>query len=196
MRVALTGGIATGKSTVGGHLRARGIAVIDADQLARDAVAAGSEGLRQVAELFGSHLVSADGRLDRSALGRMVFADAAARRRLERIVHPKVREGIARFFAEAHAAAAVAEVPLLYESNWQDAFDTVVVAACRPDTQRRRLANRDDLSPEAIDQRLAAQWPIEHKVRIADFVIATDGAPDETAHQAAKMADWLFARLR
>jgi dephospho-CoA kinase len=193
MRVALTGGIATGKSTVGGHLRARGIAVIDADQLARAAVAPGSAGLRQVAELFGPHLVSAEGRLDRAALGRMVFADAAARRRLEGIVHPRVREGIARFFAEAGDAAAVAEVPLLYEANWQNAFDAVVVAACRPDTQRRRLASREDLSPEAIDQRLAAQWPIEHKARVADFVIVTDGSLEETAGQAARMGDWLLA---
>jgi dephospho-CoA kinase len=192
-RVALTGGIATGKSTVAATLRARGVPVVDADQAARDAVAPGSDGLRAVVERFGPGVLWPDGALDRAGLGRVVFADAAARRDLERIVHPRVRAAVAAFFATTTAPAAVAEIPLVYESGWFRAFDAVVVVACHPREQLRRLMARDGLEAAAAQARLDAQWPIGDKVRLADRVIVTDGALADTARQAAHLADWLTA---
>lgn len=192
-RVALTGGIATGKSTVAATLRACGVPVVDADQLAREAVAPGSDGLRAVVDRFGPGVLQADGSLDRAGLGRVVFADAAARRDLERIVHPRVRTAVAAFFAavDGAAAAAVAEIPLVYESGWFRDFDAVVVVACHPREQLRRLVARDGLAASAAQARLDAQWPIGDKARLADRVIVTDGSLTDTARQAGQLADWL-----
>ena len=191
-RVALTGGIATGKSTVAAVLRARGLPVVDSDRLARDAVAPGSDGLAEVVARFGAAVLDPTGALDRAALGRRVFADGTARRDLERIVHPRVRTGVAAFFAAAAGPAAVAEVPLVYETGWFTAFDTVVVAACHPRIQAERLRTRDGLDDAAIAARLAAQWPIEDKVRLADGVLRTDGTLEQTARAAEALADWLL----
>ncbi len=192
-RVCLTGGIATGKSTVAATLRTAGIPVVDADQLAREALAPGSRGVREVVERFGTGLVGPDGALDRAALGRIVFADATARRDLERIVHPRVRAGVAAFF-ESHGrrSAAVAEIPLAYETGWVRRFDAAVVVGCHPSTQLARLTARDGLPADDARARLAAQWPIEDKVRIADRVVVTDGALENTARQAERLAAWLL----
>jgi dephospho-CoA kinase len=190
-RVAVTGGIATGKSTVAATLRARGVPVVDADALARDAVAPDSDGLRAVVERFGPGVLRADGALDRPGLGRVVFADAGARRDLERIVHPRVRTAVAAFVAAATAPAAVAEIPLVYESGWFRDFDAVVVVACHPREQLRRLMARDGLAEAAAQSRLDAQWPIGDKARLADRVIVTDGDITDTARQAGQLADWL-----
>jgi dephospho-CoA kinase len=190
-RVALTGGIATGKSTVAATLRAAGMPVVDADQLARDAVAPGSSGLREVVGRFGEGVLAADGTLDRAALGRIVFADAIARRDLERLIHPRVRAGVAAFFAAQRRPAAVAEIPLAYETGWARSFDRVVVVGCRPATQIARLIARDGLTEAEAQARLAAQWPIEDKVRVADRVILTDGPREETVRQAQALAAWL-----
>ena len=193
-RVALTGGIATGKSAVAVTLRAAGVPVVDADALARRAVAAGSAGLREVVARFGGGVLSADGALDRAALGRIVFADPAARRDLERIVHPRVRAGVAAFFAGQHdRPAAVAEIPLVYETGWARSFDLVVVVACAPAVQVQRLMARDGVSAEAAQARLAAQWPIEDKARLADRVIVSDGSLADTARQAERLAAWISA---
>jgi dephospho-CoA kinase len=192
-RVALTGGIATGKSTVAAALARRGVPVVDADQLAREAVAPGSGGLRAVVARFGAGVLDATGALDRAALGRRVFADDAARRDLEQIVHPRVRAGVAGFFAAAAArAAAVAEIPLVYETGWFRDFDDVVVVACHPRIQIERLRARDGWSQAEAAARLAAQWPIGDKVRLADRVIRTDGPLADTERQAAALADWLL----
>ncbi len=192
-RVALTGGIATGKSTVAATLRAHDIPVVDADRLAREAVAPGSDGLRAVIARFGPAVLLADGALDRPGLARVVFADAAARRELERIVHPRVRAAVAAFFAGAAAPAAVAEIPLVYESGWFRDFDAVVVVACHPREQLRRLMARDGLDEAAALARLAAQWPIGDKARLADRVIVTEGTLADTARQAVRLAEWLAA---
>ena len=184
-RVALTGGIATGKSAVAATLRTQGVPVVDADALARKAVAAGSAGLREVVARFGSGVLAADGALDRAALGRIVFADPAARRDLERIVHPRVRAGVAAFFAgQDDYPAAIAEIPLAFETGWYRSFDVVVVVACRPAAQLERLMARDRLTLDQARARLAAQWPIEDKARLADRVIATDGPREDTVRQA------------
>ena len=196
-RLALTGGIATGKSVVARQLRAAGVRVVDADQLARDAVRPGTAGLEAVVARFGARVLTADGRLDRPALGRVVFADAAARLELERLLHPLVRRGIEDFYGELPpGVTGVAEVPLLYETGWVTAFDVAVVTACRRSTQRDRLVERDRLSEHDAERRLAVQWPIEDKARIADAVVVTEGPLAHTAAQAARLADWIRGRSR
>jgi dephospho-CoA kinase len=197
LRLVLTGGIATGKSEVARELRAAGLATIDADLLAREAVRPGSAGLAAVVARFGPGVVTAEGVLDRAALGRLVFADAAARRGLERLLHPPVRQGIESFFtALPPGVPGVAEVPLAYETGWVRTFDLAVVIACQATTQRVRLMARDGLSAAAADQRLAAQWPIEDKARLADAVVMTDGSLNETRAQARRLADWIRGRSR
>lgn len=198
-RVALTGGIATGKSTVARALREWGVPVIDADQLARDAVAPGTTALDEVVRRFGSRVLTASGTLDRAAVGDLVFGHPGARRDLESIVHPVVRAGIDAFYARLPGGAVgVTEIPLVYETGRQTDFDTVVVTACREDTQRRRLVERNALSLRAIADRLASQWPVEDKARVADFVIMTEGSIAHTERQAWRMVQWLRAgdRLR
>lgn len=197
VRIALTGGIATGKSVVAGELRTAGVHTVDADQLAREAVRPGSAGLGAVVARFGAGVVTAEGGLDRPGLARLVFADAAARRDLERLLHPLVRQGIEAFFAALPpGVAGVAEVPLLYETGWVRAFDVAVVTACLAATQRARLAARDGLSAAAVEQRLAAQWPIDDKARLADAVVMTDGSLSETRAQARRLAAWIRGRSR
>ena len=182
LRVALTGGIATGKSYVLGQFRNAGVPVIDADLLARDAVAAGTDGLAAVASRFGREVISADGSLDRARLGAIVFSDRAARRDLEAIIHPFVRRQIDRFFESLSSDVpfAIADIPLLYETGRQRQFDKVIVVACAPDTQLNRVMARDGLSREEAERRIAAQLPIDAKVALADYVIRTDGTYDET----------------
>ena len=186
LRVALTGGIATGKTYCLARLAALGAPVIDADHLAREAVAPGAPGLAAVAARFGPGVLAPDGTLDRARVAACVFADPAARRDLERIIHPIVYRGISEWAAGLAAAGrplAVADVPLLYETGHDRDFDRVVVAACAPDLQVRRLAERNRLDEPEARRRLAAQWPIERKRGAADYVIDTGGTFDETDRQ-------------
>lgn len=185
LRVALTGGIATGKSFCSARFAALGVPVVDADLLAREAVAPGSPGLAAIASRFGPSVILEDGRLDRTALGTLIFADRSARADLEAIVHPEVYRRINEWFAARPAGTrfAIADIPLLYETGQEHDYDCVIVCACAPDEQFRRLVSRDRLSPEAARARLAAQWPIGEKVSRADYVIRTDGAFDETTEQ-------------
>ena len=186
MRVAgLTGGIATGKSYCLGRFAALGARVIDADRLAREVVAPGTPGLVAVAARFGASILRSDGTLDRAALGRIVFADRTAREDLEAIVHPEVYRRI-REWAQALPAGtplAVADVPLLFETGRAREFDVVIVCACEPEEQVRRIQVRDGLSEADARARLAAQWPIADKIARADYVIRTDGSHEETARQ-------------
>jgi len=181
-RVALTGGIATGKSHCLARFAALGAAVVDADRLARDAVAPGTPGLARVVERFGSGVLRADGSLDRPALGRIVFADRAARADLEAIIHPDVYRRISEWFANQPAGTrvAIADIPLLFETGHQHDFEVVIVCACAPDEQLRRLMARDGLTEAAARERLDAQWPIDEKVARAHIVIRTDGGFVET----------------
>ena len=187
LRTALTGGIATGKSYCLARLGALGLPTVDADRLARLAVAPGSPGLRAIVERFGPSVVRGDGTLDRAAVAGIIFTDRAARADLEAIVHPDVYRRIREWFAKLPpaTAAAVADIPLLFETGHQHDFDVVVVAACAPGEQIRRLAVRDGLSEEAARARLDAQWPIGEKVSRADYVIRTDGTFSETDAQIA-----------
>lgn len=196
LRVALTGGIGTGKSYVARRFSDAGVPVVDADQLARDVVAPGSSGLAAVARRFGDRVIAADGTLHRADLASLVFADAEARRALEAIVHPAVRQGIENFFRALPGTTpfAVADIPLLFETHREADFDVVVVAACPPDVQVARVMARDGVTEDAVRQRMAAQWPIADKVRRADLVIETSGSFDQTNQAVARVMDALQAR--
>ena len=192
-RAALTGGIATGKSHCLARFVALGVPVIDADVLARDAVAPGSAGLKAVTERFGPHLLKDDGTLDRAALGTIVFGDRTARAQLESIIHPEVRRRIREWFAQLplDVGVAIADIPLLFETGQEHEFDRVIVAACDPSVQIRRVIARDGLSEDEARKRLAAQWPIDEKAARADYVIRTDGTFAETDAQVSRVLEAL-----
>jgi dephospho-CoA kinase len=157
------------------------------------AVAPGSAGLAAVVERFGPAVLRGDGTLDRSALAGIVFADRSARADLEAIVHPDVYRRIREWFARLPTStpAALADIPLLFETGHQHDFDRVVVCACEPDEQLRRLMARDGLPELQARARLAAQWPIDEKVRRAHYVIDTGGTFAETDAQVRAVAEAL-----
>lgn len=176
--VGLTGGIGTGKSAFAAALRELGVPVVDADRLAREAVRSGGQALGRIAAEFGPEALGPDGELDRKRMADLVFSDAAARARLEAIVHPEVRRLLAEEtarLAEAGHDLAVYEVPLLYERGLEAMVDCVVVVWAPAEAQRARLAARDGLAPAAAEARLAAQMPVDEKARRADVVVANDG---------------------
>lgn len=187
LRVALTGGIATGKSHCLRAFSALGVPTIDADVAARQAVEPGTYGYDHVVARFGRSVIRGDGAIDRAALGRIVFGDQGARRDLEAIVHPAVRQTIAAWLDLQSESLmpdapgfAIADIPLLYEAGRDRDFDRVVVAACTAEQQIGRLMARDNLSRESALARLAAQWPIDDKRRRADYVIDTGGTLEQT----------------
>ena len=194
-RIALTGGIASGKSHVRAVFDALGVPTIDADVLAREAVAPGSPGIAAVTARFGPEILDRHGDLDRRKLGEIVFADAAARRDLEAIVHPAVVTAIDNWFAslDTRQAFAIADIPLLFETGRDKDYDVVIVTACEPDLQVRRLIARDKISEADARQRIAAQLPIKEKVAKANHVIRTDGAVAETNRQVHAVYDRLRA---
>lgn len=194
-RVALTGGIATGKTYVRKQFELLGVPTIDSDVLAREAVAANTPGLAKVVERFGTTVLDPSGALDRRKLGLVIFSDAAARQDLEDIVHPRVREAMERWFTslDDRHPFAIADIPLLYEVGRHRDFDTVILAATHPETQVRRIMERDSLVESEARQRIAAQLPIDDKVRRADHVIWTDGSFKETDDQVRKVHRRLLA---
>ena len=185
LRVALTGGIATGKSHVLGAFRLRGVPCLDADELAHGVMAPGTEATTTIADRFGD-VLAADGAVDRAKLAPLVFGDAAARRDLEAIVHPAVYRAIAAglrgFELIGGAPLAIVDVPLLYETGYAGSFAKVVATTCPSEMQLARLTARG-LSAEAVHQRLDAQLSAEEKARRADFVIRTDGTFENTDTQ-------------
>ncbi len=198
-RIALTGGIATGKSHVLAQLAKLGAPTIDADKLARDVVAPGTPGLTAVVDRFGQDVLDQAGALDRRKLGSIVFSDPVARRDLEDIIHPAVRRAIDEWFASlAHVQPgfAVADIPLLYETARHREFDAVIVTACDPNTQLIRIMARDGISEADARARIAAQLPIGEKARRADYVINTDGSFEETSRQVRDVFERLSALSR
>jgi len=185
-KIALTGGIATGKSYVLDQFRRRGVPCLDADELAHGVTAAGTEATAAIADRFGADILAADGAVDRRKLGPIVFADPAARRELEAITHPAVyraiNAGLRAFELMGDGAFAVVGVPLLFETGGDKRFDKVIVTACAPQTQLARLIERG-LTEDAAQQRLAAQWPTEKKTARADFLVTTDGTFEDTNRQ-------------
>ncbi|HEY9287560.1 MAG TPA: dephospho-CoA kinase [Candidatus Dormibacteraeota bacterium] len=186
MRVlGLTGGIGSGKSLVASMFSALGAEVIDADQLAREVVEPGQPALAEIVEAFGPQMLRPDGHLDRPRLGAAVFADPSARRTLDAITHPRIRERM-RQEVEARADRAgvlILDIPLLYESGREGTVEKVVVVWVDRATQLRRLVARDGLTPEQAEQRLAAQLPLDEKRSRADEVIDNSGTPEQTRRQ-------------
>lgn len=193
----LTGAFGSGKSTVARRLRARGVPVIDADTLAREVVAPGSEGLRQVVAAFGTSIVGDEG-LDRKALGRVVFADPAARARLNAIVHPLVQRRRQELELELRARGeplACYEVPLLYENGLERELSPVIVVSAPEALLVERAMRRDGLSEEAVRARLAAQLPLAEKVARADYVIDNSGLESATEARTDDVLRQICARL-
>ena len=195
LRAALTGGIATGKSYVRARVAAHGIPTLDADTLARDAVAPGSSGLEAVIARFGTGVVKADGALDRKALGALVFGDGQARADLEAIVHPRVREATGVWLdrlAVAGETLAIVDIPLLFEAGRDRDFDRVIVTSCPRSQQITRIVERDGLTAAQAEARIDAQWPTDDKVRRADFVIDTGGTYGDTNRQIDRVVEKLL----
>lgn len=182
--IGLTGGIASGKSAAARMLSAAGIPVVDADQLAREAVAPGTDGLSAILQRFGPGVLAPDGSLDRKALGERVFSDEPARRDLNAIVHPAVaRLALERLDAlrASGAAVAVYEVPLLFESHLEGMMDATLLVAAPEEVQIARMKSRDGLDEAAARARMAAQLPLADKRRRATAVVENDGSLAELA---------------
>jgi dephospho-CoA kinase len=193
----LTGGIASGKSTVAARLRAFGVAVIDADEVAREVVASGTEGLRAIVAEFGDGVLDAVGTLDRKALGRVVFADDAKRKRLNAITHPLIGKRTLERAAELERAGeslACYEAALLVENGAADAFRPLVVVSCPEEVQIARILVRGATRQEALD-RIRAQKPVAEKVAVADFVIDTDGPVEASARRTREVLAAVCARV-
>lgn len=193
--VALTGGIASGKTTVTDVLQSHGVAVVDADLLARDAVAPGSPGLEAVVARFGSGVLDSSGALDRAELGRIVFADQDAREALNAIVHPEVQrlsqEAFLEHAASKSAVPLVYAVPLLAEAARRDEFDLIVVIHTPRDQRIDRLVRFRDMSQEEATRRVDAQATDDERLGIADVVIDSSGDMDQTVSAAEQLAWWL-----
>lgn len=196
LRVGLTGGIASGKSTVARIFQELGAHVLDADRIAREVVPPGSQALSRIARAFGKEMLRPDGTLDRAALGTLVFADAGKRRVLEGILHPLILAEIDRRIEELERSdprgLVIVEAALILELGRQAEFDTLVVVWADEEQQRRRLIQRDKLSVEEADRRLDAQMPLSEKRGRARFVV--DNSGDQAACRAD--AERVYGELR
>ena len=183
-RIGLTGGIASGKSSVGCWLSDHGIPVLDADRYARDAIAPDSSGCRAVLERYGTDVASHRDKtekieLNRKALADIVFSDSVERRWLEELIHPLVRQGFDTALHELmRTPAVVLMIPLLYESGLDSLCSEIWVVNCTEKQQRQRLIQRNGLTPQQAEQRIQAQWPLSRKCQLADQVIDNSNAPD------------------
>jgi dephospho-CoA kinase len=179
-RVGLTGGVASGKSTVSAILDELGAVLIDADVLAREAVAKGTDGLREVVEAFGPDLLTDEGELDRPAMGAVVFADPEKRKTLEAIIHPRVRARAAEIEATAGPGDVVVhDIPLLAETGQAGGFDAVIVVDVPTETQVERMVELRGMTREDAEARVAAQASREERLAIATHVIDNTGTLDD-----------------
>lgn len=196
--VGLTGGIASGKSTVGRLFRELGVHVVDADLIARSVVAQGTEGFVEVVREFGEEILGPDGSLDRKRLGEIVFSDEAKRRKLEAITHARIAQ---QSMAELAALGArgdiygIYEAALLIETGSHRMMQAVVLVASKPEVQLYRIMTRDALSEKEARARMAAQWPLEKKMELADYVIWNDGSIAELQSSVADVHAALLARF-
>ncbi len=180
--IGLTGGIATGKSSVAKILREMGYPVVDADELAREVVRPGSPGLKAVVQTFGPEILETSGTLNRQALGQIIFADEAKREKLEEILHPLIQDLRSREklkLEQSDVVLAFYDVPLLFEKKMGAEFDYTVLVYASAKFQRSRIAERNKLSEPEISRRLTAQIPIEEKVKMANYVIFNEAGPAE-----------------
>jgi len=196
--IGLTGGIASGKSTVARILRAEGVAVIDADALAREVVARGSTGLSEIVATFGAGVLDSDGALDRPKLAAIVFADAQARSRLNAIVHPRIGQLSAERITAARLTDTpyvVYEAPLLVETGAHRGLAALIVVATAEPIQLERVVSRDGIDEHAARERLAAQLPLSAKVKEADYVIVNDSDIDTLRASTLRTHDTILQRF-
>lgn len=190
LRVGLSGGIASGKTTVAELFRDLGASIIDTDVIARDVVQPGSSALDEIRRQFAGDIVSADGTLDRAALRTLVFADDDKRQALEDILHPRIQAETERLAGTVGGPYQLIVVPLLVESPLNELMDRVLVVDCDPDTQLARLLERDVGDEEQARRMIAAQASREERLAIADDVIDNSGSFDETWDQVATLHDY------
>ena len=190
-RIALTGGIGTGKTHVLRMIRRNGIPTLDADQVSRAVVEVGQSAHHTLRQCFGDDYFLPNQQVNRPALAKLIFDNQAARAKLESIVHPAIRRLIDDWFARCAdttiATVAIAEIPLLYETNRAGKFDSVIVVSCAPKVQIARIIKRDKLSTIDAHSRLAAQLPMAQKITAASWVVRTDGTNTDTAQQVDRL---------
>ena len=194
--IGLTGGIASGKSTVAAILKRLGAAIVDADALAREVVEPGQDAWKNIVDAFGAEVLQADQTLDRQRLRATIFNNPAARKTLEAIIHPRVRS-LAEERIRQHAAAGyeivVYEVPLLFEGNLHEWLRPVILVACDAAIQKRRLQQRDGLDVEAAQKHIDAQMSLAEKRRLADYVVENDGSLEDLERQVQEVLDQIKA---
>jgi dephospho-CoA kinase len=190
LRVGLTGGIASGKSTVGGMLREFDCPVLDADTLGHELLERGQEAREEVVREFGDEILDAHGNVDRSKLGQIIFADASKRARLNQILHPRILDVVRKWFtAQGHPGGpelAVVEAALIIEAGYNKELDEVIVCWCPAEQQLQRLVDRG-LTLEEAKQRIAAQMPMEEKRRLGDETIDCSGSIKDTERQVMEV---------
>lgn len=208
--IGLTGGIASGKTTVSDYLKSLGVCVIDADEVAHEVTSPGSAGFEEVIEEFGEDLLTPEGNLNRRKLGEIVFSDKEALSKLNAIVHPLVIEKIRQMLTEIEGShhvsgkgqeehdvpCVVLDVPLLFESGMDDLCDEVWVVAVDEDTQVKRLMERDGYTFDEAVRRIKAQMPLEEKVRRAHRVLDNTGTIEETKRQVDELFEDVMRKLR
>jgi dephospho-CoA kinase len=195
--IGLTGGIASGKSTVLRILEAEGVPVICLDELARAVVRRGAPALDDIRKTFGEEFIGRDGELDRDLMARVIFRDPEKRRVLESIIHPRILQEVAsivRSLAENGHRMVVEDVPLLYEIGFEQWCDVVVVVYVPQDVQETRLIDRDRMARDHARARIQAQMPIEDKKKRADYVIDNSGDPESTRRQVLEILERIRAR--
>ena len=196
--IGLTGGIASGKSTVARQLEALGVVVVDADALAREVVAKGTAGLAEIVRTFGPDLLTEAGELNRERMGALVFDDAAARQKLNQITHPRIGQLSAQRIAEAQASSApyvVYEAALLVETGAHQGMQALIVVAAPAELQLARIQSRDGLTAEAAQSRLAAQLPLDKKLAVANYVIHNSSDVAALQEQTRQVHAQILARF-
>jgi len=194
--VGLTGGIASGKRTVAKILQSLGAAIVNADDLAREVVEPGHEAWKEIVAAFGADILQSDQTLDRQKLRTLIFNQPEARKRLESIIHPRVRalaEERIRQYAAAGYPVVIYEVPLLFEGNLQEWLRPVILVACDVETQTARLQNRDHLTAADAEKHIAAQMSLKDKRRLADYVIENNGSLEDLERQTRQILEELKA---
>ena len=197
--IGLTGGIATGKSTVSALLQDQGLAVIDADKLAHEALQPGTESFEKIVQTFGQDILALDGTIQRSILASKIFSDEQKKLQLEGIIHPYVQSRVkiqkAEFLQKGHRLIFY-DVPLLFEKKLQDQFDLILVVTCQEETQIQRMKKRNRWSDDEIRQRLANQIPMSEKEQGADLVIFNDGGLEDLKSSVQRVLSELRQKLK
>lgn len=198
MIIGLTGGIASGKSTVSALLKEHGIPIVDADLIAREVVEPGKSVYQQIVEYFGEGILLADRQIDRKKLGEIVFSEESKRQALNAIVHPEVRKEMSRQAQDALKRGnklVVMDIPLLFESKLEHMVDKIVLVYVPADIQLTRLMERDEIDEQQAMKRIRAQLPIETKKAVADYIIDNSGTREQTREQVERLLATLQAEL-